>query len=47
MKKETNEVISLDKLFDDFNKRTSEQFYDILSKIDKINSELKKQLNKD
>jgi hypothetical protein len=32
---------SLDQLIDDFNKKTAEQFKDILSKIDTINSELK------
>jgi hypothetical protein len=42
MEKEINETTSLDKLFDDFNKRTSEQFEDILSKIDTINSGLRK-----
>jgi hypothetical protein len=32
---------SLDQLFDDFNRRTSDQFKDILAKIDVINSELR------
>jgi phage-related tail protein len=32
---------SLDQLFDNFNKKTIEQFKDILSKIDNINSKLK------
>jgi hypothetical protein len=44
MKKETNDVIDLDKIFDDLNRRTSEQFEDILSKIEVINSGLKKEV---
>jgi hypothetical protein len=35
---------NLDQLFDDFNKKTVEQFKDILSKIDNINSKLKETL---
>jgi hypothetical protein len=31
----------LDQLFDDFNRKTDEQFKDILSKIDVINSKLR------
>jgi hypothetical protein len=34
----------LDQLIEDFNKKTEEQFKDILLKIDSINSELKKDL---
>jgi hypothetical protein len=33
---------SLDQLFDNFNKKISEQFNDILSKIESINSDLRK-----
>jgi phage-related tail protein len=35
---------SLDQLFDNFNKKMIEQFKDILSKIDNINSKLKETL---
>jgi hypothetical protein len=42
-----NEKTSLDQLFDDFDKKTAEQFKDILAKIDAINSELKKPLNRE
>jgi hypothetical protein len=35
---------SLDQLSDDFNRKTAEQFKDILFKIDIINSELRKSL---
>jgi hypothetical protein len=41
MKEETEKKNSLDQLFDDFNKKTAEQFKDILAKIDVINSELR------
>jgi phage-related tail protein len=35
---------NLDQLFDNFNKKTIEQFKDILSKIDNINLKLKEAL---
>jgi hypothetical protein len=35
---------SLDQLIDDFNRKTAEQFKDILSRIDTINLELRKTL---
>jgi hypothetical protein len=38
---EENKIDSLDRLFDDFNRKTEEQFKDILSKIDSINSKLR------
>jgi hypothetical protein len=44
MEREADKRNSLDRLIDDFNKKTAEQLKDILSKIDAINSELKKVL---
>lgn len=44
MGKEIDKRDGLDQLFDDFDKKTAEQFEDILSKIEVINSGLKKAL---
>jgi hypothetical protein len=44
MEKEIDKKDSLDRLFDGFDRKTSEQFEDILSKIDSINSDLRKTL---
>jgi hypothetical protein len=44
MKNEIEKVDSLDQFFNDFDRKTAEQFKDILSRIDSINSDLKKAL---
>jgi predicted component of type VI protein secretion system len=44
MEKEIDKRNSLDQLFDDFDRKTAEQFNDILSRIESINSDLKKVL---
>jgi hypothetical protein len=44
MEREIDTGDSLDRLFDDFNRRMSEQIGDILSRIDTINSGLKEAL---
>jgi hypothetical protein len=46
MKENTGKENSLYRLIDDFNRKTAEQFKDILTKIDVINSELKTVLAK-
>jgi hypothetical protein len=42
MEKEIDKKDNLDRLFDDFDGKTSEQFKDILFKIETINSDLRK-----